>query len=199
MVAYKFLYFEDSLMSRNKKYTYTLDYAFEEDPNIEMDLPDDTTQNGMVIVIVNKDDNAVIGCSTITRLYDEHSTGMIGNFIIQKKLRKSGYGQILMENLLKNKIPNTFIITDNDLIGEPYIEYPSVNKLRIDSDVWNKPMTKIIKLYKFKEFYRTNHGKDSEMEAVAYSMDYSEEGKKDVILSPIEKADELDWDKYRND
>ena len=60
-------------------------------------------------------------------------------------------------------------------------------------------MTKIIKLYKFKEFYRTNHGKDSEMEAVAYSMDYSEEGKKDVILSPIEKADELDWDKYRND
>jgi len=164
-----------------------------------MDLPDDTTQNGMVIVIVNKDDNAVIGCSTITRLYDEHSTGMIGNFIIQKKLRKSGYGQILMENLLKNKIPNTFIITDNDLIGEPYIEYPSVNKLRIDSDVWNKPMTKIIKLYKFKEFYRTNHGKDSEMEAVAYSMDYSEEGKKDVILSPIEKADELDWDKYRND
>ena len=174
MSNFKFLYFKEDICC-NQEYDQIFDIAFKDDPGIEMDIPEAPTFDGFLMVMVGYD-NMVVGCANLSRLYSDPTTAIIHSFFIQKGMQGRGYSKIMMEELLKNKIPKKLMV----------IEPTYINKVRIDSDIWNKRMTKVILDNVFKEFYRSNNtkGEDPEMEAVGYIMDYDEKEKKDPIISP---------------
>lgn len=185
MYNFKFLYFKEDICY-SQEYGKIFDIAFTDDPGIKMYIPEKSTFDGFLMMMIGYN-NMVAGCANFSRLYSDPTTAIIHSFFIQKGMQGRGYSKIMMEELLKNKIPKKLM----------KIEPSYINKVRIDSDVWNKHMTKVILDNGFKEFYHSNNtkGKDPKMETVGYIMDYDEKDKINPIISPENDSYNLDWNK----
>jgi N-acetylglutamate synthase-like GNAT family acetyltransferase len=166
-------------------YTTAMYTAFKDDPYIDMPLCDKTLHDGLIMVIINNEDNGVIGAVAISRLADMITTCHIHSLFIQEKMRGKGYSKILLQELLNKKLPYGL---------------KSINALRIDADLWNTAMNKTINATGFTEFYRSSDDPDKSNETViAYRKAYDESNKDEVTYTMIEEALTWNWKKYAFD
>lgn len=168
----------------NSKYIEIIDQIWKDIPRIEMGISEITSPILVMIIMIDSKTKAVLGSCGVGRLEEDSYASLIIQFWIHKGVRGKGLSNILLKQAMKVRYP-----------------YGDVTELRIYTDLFVKPLVKIIQKNGFEEFYRTKHiyseKEKEDWQSIGYKIPLDFE-QLDVDLATKDMLDSLVWDRYRN-